>query len=207
MYTNVKKKKAGDLGIELTAYDLKSTTDQEGLISNLNKDERVDGIMLQLPLTGSRSQDIKLSLLIDPGKDADGLNIRSGVMPATVRAVMEILKSIDGNQKVVVVGNRGTVGSRIVRELSCTGMDKDDFNADIIREADVVISCTGQERLIRPQMVKDGAVCIDVGYPHGDFDPDVAAKASFFTPVPGGVGPVTVAMLFANLLELVKVNK
>ncbi len=118
MYTNIKKKKAGELGIELTAYDLKSTTDPEGLVSNLNKDERVDGIMLQLPLTGSRSQDIKLSLLIDPGKDADGLNVRSLVVPATVRAVTEILNSINKYQKIVVVGNRGTVGSRLVRGAS-----------------------------------------------------------------------------------------
>lgn len=228
MYTNIKLKKARELGVELTAYDLKSTNDWEGLISNLNKDERIDGIMLQLPLTGNRLRDIKLCLLIDPVKDVDGLNPRSGVVSATSRAVLKIMDQAfevldldaDGRQ-VAVVGSEGMVGRPLLRELKkdqrlmVYGMDKHDFDANILRQVDVVISCTGQERLIRQEMVKDppsleqlrrgerGVICIDVGYPHGDFDPEVVDKAAFLTPVPGGVGPVTVAMLFANLVDMV----
>ena len=81
-------------------------------------------------------------------------------------------------------------------------MDKDDFDPSTLLRADVVISATGQAGIIKPDMIKEGVIAIDVGYPKGDFDPEVAKKASFFTPVPGGVGPVTVAMLFANLLNL-----
>jgi methylenetetrahydrofolate dehydrogenase (NADP+)/methenyltetrahydrofolate cyclohydrolase len=214
-YTNIKMNKAKELGVEFVAYDLKSTIDWEGLVANLNKDSRADGLMLQLPLTTDRSRDIKLCLLIDPGKDADGLNPRSGVVPAAVRAVLAIVSQaiktvklkVEGLQ-VAVVGSEGMVGRPLLRELKkdqrllVYGMDKYDFDANILRQADVVISCTGQERLIRPELVKEGVIAIDVGYPHGDFDPEVAGKSNFFTPVPGGVGPVTVAMLFANLVKL-----
>jgi methylenetetrahydrofolate dehydrogenase (NADP+)/methenyltetrahydrofolate cyclohydrolase len=85
-------------------------------------------------------------------------------------------------------------------------MDKEDFDPSTLLRADVVVSATGMASLIHGYMVKDGIVAIDVGYPRGDFDPGVAKKASFFTPVPGGVGPVTVAMLFANLVDLVERN-
>ncbi|MEK7198960.1 MAG: hypothetical protein AAB212_03445 [Bacteroidota bacterium] len=78
-------------------------------------------------------------------------------------------------------------------------MDKEDFDPSTLLRADVIISATGQAGLIKA--VKDGAICIDLGFPKGDFDPELAQKASFFTPVPGGVGPVTVACLFENLLS------
>jgi methylenetetrahydrofolate dehydrogenase (NADP+)/methenyltetrahydrofolate cyclohydrolase len=208
-YTNVKMKKAKELGIDVAAYPLKSTIDWEGLVVNLNRDPHTDGVMIQLPLTGDRARDMKLCLLIDPRKDVDGLNLRSGIKQATVRAVLMILKeaiktTLMKNINMVVVGSWGNVGRSLVRELKCEGMDKDDWNPSMLREARVIISCTGQEGLIKPEMVKDNVICIDVGYPHGDFAPEVAEKASFFTPVPGGVGPVTVACLFNNLIELIE---
>jgi methylenetetrahydrofolate dehydrogenase (NADP+) / methenyltetrahydrofolate cyclohydrolase len=214
IYSNIKAAKARELGVEFRQYGLLNTTDVEGLVININRKPEVDGFMIQLPLTGDKSEDIKLCSLIDPKKDADGLNPRSGMMQATVRAVMEILSLGERSQRreVVVVGNHGAVGSGLVSELSknndyeVIGMGRYDFDADKLRQAVIIISATGQEGLIKPDFVKDGAICIDVGYPKGDFDPKCAEKAAFFTPVPGGVGPVTVACLFKNLAELIEKN-
>ena len=79
--------------------------------------------------------------------------------------------------RILVVGNRGLVGARLQEELECEGMDEEDFNTSLLLEADVVISCTGQTGLIKPEMVKSGVTAIDVGYPGGDFDPSTALKA------------------------------
>ena len=84
---------------------------------------------------------------------------------------------------------------------SVFGMDKENFDPEKIKEFDVIISVTGQPGLIKE--VKEDAVCIDLGFPRGDFDPECNRRASFFTPVPGGVGPVTVACLFENLFNSV----
>jgi methylenetetrahydrofolate dehydrogenase (NADP+) / methenyltetrahydrofolate cyclohydrolase len=231
IYSKIKSAKAAELGVIFEQYDIASTTDPEGLVTNLSKDSTVDGLMIQLPLTGDRAEDMKLCQLINPKKDADGLNLGSGVMQATVRAVMAILEEglkvteafsntphrlppklggrAEGGINIAVVGSDGVVGRGITRELdknlqfTIYNLGKYNFDAEKIRQADVVISATGQEGLIKPEFVKPGVIAIDVGYPHGDFDPSTALRASFFTPVPGGVGPVTVAMLFANLIDLV----
>lgn len=103
--------------------------------------------------------------------------------------------------EVVIVGSKGEVGRRLLKLLPmAVGIDKED-SLDILKSADTIISATGQEGLITPDMAKDGVVAIDLGFPKGDFAPEVAQKASFFTPVPGGVGPVTVVSLFENLLD------
>ena len=138
---------------------------------------------------------------IDLRKDIDGLRKGSPFKPAVVRAVLEILPTKDN---VVVVGAKGQVGSRLVKELGAVGMDRKNFDPSTLLGADVIISCTGQAGLIKPEMVKEGVVAIDVGYPKGDIDPGVALKARFFTPVPGGVGPVTVACLMENLVESIQ---
>jgi len=206
IYTNIKAKKAGELGIlfeeiqtsDLTAGQIKSE------ILKLNKDKTVDGIMVQTPIEGQAD----LIKLIDPKKDADGLRDDSRFIPATVRAVTAILglSQISGDKTVAVVGSRGMTGMRVMAQLAAEGytvwgMDQEDFDSSRLLLADIIISCTGRPGLIKSEMVKEGAVCIDVGYPKGDFEAEVSQKAAFFTPVPGGVGPVTVAMLFANLVD------
>lgn len=170
----------------------------------MNKvDGSEDGIIVQLPHPDAK----ELISQIPPEKDVDGLRDGSPFKPAVVRAVLAILteaKRIGFNPiRLAVVGGKGFVGSRLVKELNCSGFD---IGVDLhqLKDFDAVISCTGQPGLVKPEMVKAGVVVIDVGYPQGDFDPKVAEKASFFTPVPGGIGPVTVAMLFANLLEAVR---
>jgi methylenetetrahydrofolate dehydrogenase (NADP+)/methenyltetrahydrofolate cyclohydrolase len=225
IYTKIKAAKAMELGADFEQFDFNSNPNAEDLISRLNDDKTVDGIMVQLPLTGDDDRDEKLCKMIAPGKDADGLNPESGVMQATVRGVMEILnkamitsplpfpspklrRGARGEVAVAVIGSDGTVGRGIVAELrrneqfTIYNLDKNSFDKEKIKAADIIISATGQEGLINPEMVKEGVIVIDVGFPKGDFDPGVALKAAFFTPVPGGVGPVTVAMLFANLADL-----
>jgi methylenetetrahydrofolate dehydrogenase (NADP+) / methenyltetrahydrofolate cyclohydrolase len=215
VYTNIKKKKAESLGILFESYQL--PVDSYQLINQLNNDENVDGIMIQLPFSDSDN----LIKLIDPKKDVDGLREGSEFMPATVRAVMEILNfactplsslppNLGGRWRqpegstAVVIGNQGEVGSRLMKYLpeNTIGMGRKDFDVEKIKQADIIISCTGSEGLIKPEMISEGVICIDVGYPNGDFVPECAQKAAFFTPVPGGVGPVTVAMLFANLVRI-----
>lgn len=200
VYTNIKEKKAKELGIlfeKIANYKLQDINKSKTLVSEYNEDPTVDGIMVQVPMEGQND----LIDLIDPEKDVDGLREDSSYLPATVMAVVEILKSA-GNTggEVIVVGNKGQVGKKLTEVLKCGGMDKEDWETLRLKNADVIISATGQEGLIKPEMVKNGVICIDVGYPKGDFDFSVSLKASFFTPVPGGVGPVTVAMLFKNLI-------
>lgn len=178
----------------------------EIVMNKIDGDE--DGIMVQLPHPDSEN----LISQIPPEKDVDGLREDSPFLPAAVRAVKEILTSPsipllnqerEGKGEVLIVGSRGFVGKKLMKVLSTrysvSGMDKEDFDSEKIKEFDIVISATGQESLIKE--VKDGAICIDLGFPKGDFDPSTALRASFFTPVPGGVGPVTVACLFENLLS------
>ncbi len=224
VYTQIKEKKAVELGIdfEKLSVDQLSVDQLSQKVKELNSHKTVDGVMIQMPLLGIRNSDLEIAGAITPGKDVDGLNPGSGVMPATVRAVLKILNYVTttlsdpppnlggGRGVVLVVGNKGLVGERLFSHLTnlsfshLWGMDKEDWDPEKIKTADVVISCTGQAGLIKPEMVKEGVICIDVGYPTGDFEPDVAQKAAFFTPVPGGVGPVTVAMLFANLVDLIR---
>ena len=178
----------------------------EVVLNKVTGDE--DGVVVQLPHTNSKF----LIDLIDRKKDVDGLKEDSPYQPAVVRAISAILKEAkeftDIGSRFTVVGASGFVGRNVVRELSTvngelTEIDVDNFDLKKLKTADVVISCTGQAGLITPDTVKEGVVAIDVGYPRGDFATEVAQKAAFFTPVPSGVGPVTVVMLFQNLLDAV----
>jgi len=193
-YVERKRQVAERLGVTMEVVDRPQ-------IENWNVDPAVGGIMIQLPFSNTH----QLIELIDPKKDVDGMREDSLFMPATVRAVKHILNhelGIMSYEKLTVVGSRGVVGKGLMKWLpGASGMDAEDFDPAALATSDVVISATGQAGLIKPEMVRDGAAAIDVGYPKGDFDPAVALKARFFTPVPGGVGPVTVVMLFANLAD------
>lgn len=170
----------------------------------MNKvDGSENGIMVQLPHPNAR----ELISQIPPEKDVDGLREDSSYQLAVVRAVIEILgHSLKDYpfvaKRIILVGCKGFVGRRLMRALpNAIGLDKEDFNSEKLKTADIIISATGQKEIIDGSMVKLGFIAIDVGYPNAEFTPAALAKASFYTPVPGGVGPVTVAMLFANLLN------
>jgi len=198
LYVALKGKAAERAGIKLEVFD------SVDVIEDLNKDPRFQGIMIQLPLPQefkARSQEIVNT--ISPQKDVDGLRGDSKFLHPTSKAVVDILKEAEKElnlnpKSVCVVGSGGMVGAPLVKELKRLGYELIEER----NQADVLISCTGVAGLITADMVKDGAIVIDVGSPKGDVDfAGVSPKAAFITPVPGGVGPVTISCLLENLIS------
>lgn len=197
VYSRLKAEAAGRLGIEV----IKSN--DPAMIPKWNQDDSIQGIMIQRP--GYRGKEfeeqwVKLVSQIDPKKDVDGLRDDSPFIQATVRAVESLIK--DKNKKIVIVG-RGMVGRKLAARLQ--GLELSSKDKDLktkTKTADILISCTGREKLITAEMVKPGATVIDVGWPKGDVDFDQVKKvAGAITPVPGGVGPMTVICLLENLVN------
>jgi methylenetetrahydrofolate dehydrogenase (NADP+)/methenyltetrahydrofolate cyclohydrolase len=168
-----------------------------------------DGVLVQLP-----TKDKKILEEIPVEKDVDGLRKKSKFLHAAVVAVEKILNEAERTGsfyfdiflKTAVVGAKGVVGSAIVARLREKGfvvkeLDKG-CDYGLLSDCDIVVSAVGSEGLIKPEMLMDGVVVIDLGFPKGDFDPAVVKKAIFFTPVPGGVGPVTIACLYENLATM-----
>ncbi|MDA1080015.1 MAG: bifunctional 5,10-methylenetetrahydrofolate dehydrogenase/5,10-methenyltetrahydrofolate cyclohydrolase [bacterium] len=168
---------------------------------------------------------LSLVSAIDPKKDVDGLHpetLKTGsILPATCRAVLAILSEALGGsperiahqgKKISIIGRSDLLGKPLTQELLRQGaavelLGKKDLAArqatgESLLTSDVVVSATGVANLITPDMVKDGVIAIDVGEPQPDISRAVANKASFFTPVPGGVGPMTVVSLLENSLSL-----
>jgi methylenetetrahydrofolate dehydrogenase (NADP+)/methenyltetrahydrofolate cyclohydrolase len=221
LYVNLKKKAAERIGAELDVYRIPENVESDDLIlliDTLNTDKTVQGIMIQLPLPrGLDEYRQKVIKTILPSKDVDGLREDSPFLHPTSKAVIEIIdeakKEKDlslkaGFSKVVVVGATGMVGAPLVKELKNEGYQvvACDTNTPDLKgttlQGDIVISCAGVHNLIMDDMVKDGAIVIDVGSPRGDVDFElVLKKASFITPVPGGVGPVTISCLLENLIK------
>ena len=217
LYVGLKKKAAEALGAELDPYYLPESvklSDILMLIDSLNTDNNVQGIMIQLPIPGElgkcKNEIIKA---IGSQKDIDGLRSDSPFIHPTSKAAIDILHEAENELKIVkkgtvaVVGSTGMVGAPLVKELKNEGykvLECDRETKDLgeqTSQADIVISATGNPGLIMGDMVKDGAILIDVGSPKGDFSPVALDKSSFFTPVPGGVGPVTIACLLENLID------
>lgn len=216
LYINLKKKYIEELGLEVDVYNLPETVKKEeidALIDSLNTDKSVNGIMIQLPLPENlKVYKDELIEKIQDYKDVDGMKKESKFIPPTVKAVLEIL-SLARNEvevetkNICVVGASGTVGKSLVKELKKRGnnvleADENTKNLeDLTKISDVVISATGVINLISPEMIKEDSILIDVGSPFGDMDPRCGDLASFLTPVPGGVGPVTISCLAENLLQ------
>jgi len=218
IYTKLKGESAKRIGINFVVKKFPTTVAAEKLvaeINKLNKDKKVNGIMVQLPLPKSLKSKTKSILkTINKEKDVDGLTASSPYMPAAVKSVMQILEVATNSltyfgKKAAVVGASGTVGKVIVKELEKKGykvcecdIDTRDLYAKL-HQLDLIVSATGEPNLIKGEMVKEGVIIIDVGAPVGDFDKLVGERASFYTPVPGGVGPVTIVSLLENLVEAV----
>ena len=230
LYTQMKQKKAQELGIDFQFIHYRDTEDFSNVlhtIVKLNKDPQANGIMVQLPLPqkflkGKKGDD--LVMLIDPKKDVDGLTGRGVFLPAAVKAVMVILEEekIEVKGKfVAVLGQSRLVGMPVANELKKLGAMVSSCNSQtpniqqITQRADIVVSATGKANTLTGDMVKEGVVVIDIGTlviedelnqnnskVVGDVDfESVYPKASKITPVPGGVGPVTVVSLFENLAQ------
>lgn len=219
LYVRLKKEAAARVGAQMDIYEFPADISPESLvreINRLNRDKTIKGIMIQLPLPGElEPKTAHIISHITPSKDVDGLREASPFMPATVRAVVSILgeagKSvkISPDAAVTVVGARGEVGSKLVDVLTKTGYEvvglirglpDHEFKKETL-SAKVLISATGSPEIITKDHVSKGAVVIDVGSPKGDVTHDVHEVAGFVTPVPGGVGPVTVVSLLENLVE------
>ncbi|WP_216871119.1 tetrahydrofolate dehydrogenase/cyclohydrolase catalytic domain-containing protein, partial [Lactobacillus helveticus] len=231
IYVRTKKRRAEKMGIIQDIYQMPADTKQEeaiALIDKLNADPAINGLMVQLPAPKQIDTDALIER-IDPNKDADGLtpaNIghlwmdKHFVEPATAEGIIALLKHYEiplEGKNVVIIGRSNIVGkplAALMLEQNATvtiAHSRTKNLGEITKKADVLVSATGQAFLVKVDMVKDGAVVVDVGMNHvdgklvGDVDFDnVKEKASYITPVPGGVGPLTVQFLMEAVVKLTR---
>ena len=235
-YVNSKEKALADAGMESRDIRLPADTEEAALLSliaELNRDEKIHGILVQLPLPAHINEG-KIICAIDPAKDVDCFHPVSvgnmvlgkpGFLPCTPHGVLMLLREYNvpvSGSHVVVVGRSNIVGKPLVnllirREYNATVTLCHTGTKDLARfllQADIIVAAAGKPAIITPEMVREGAAVIDVGINRvpdssskkgyrlcGDVDPAVEGKAAFFTPVPGGVGPMTIAMLLQNVAE------
>ncbi|MBR1614896.1 MAG: bifunctional methylenetetrahydrofolate dehydrogenase/methenyltetrahydrofolate cyclohydrolase FolD [Treponema sp.] len=236
-YVTGKRKALAEAGMVDKSCDLpEDTTEKEllALIDKLNKDDSVHGILVQLPLPKHINED-KVIMAIDPSKDVDGFHPvsvgnmvigRPGFLPCTPHGIIVLLQKmgiVTSGKHAVVIGRSNIVGKPVSillsrKETNCTVTICHTGTKDIgsfTKNADIVVVASGHPHTLTKDMVKDGAVVIDVGVNRipdaskksgfrliGDCDfDDLKEKTSFITPVPGGVGPMTIAMLIYNTLE------
>ena len=217
LYTDLKKKAVGRMGGEMTIVSLSLSISNEKIIEAIefyNNDPEIQGIMVQMPLPNSLANS-KSQILnsIKPEKDVDGLRDNSPFVHPTAKAVMDILDFANGHLDMSskltasVIGSTGMVGRSVCKELKkksykvveC-GVNTSTLKGETL-QGDILISATGSPKIISEDMIKENAIIIDVGSPKGDCVLNFNSKASFITPVPGGVGPVTIACLLENLVS------
>lgn len=235
VYVGNKKKACEYVGIRSLAYELPEETTEEELlkiIDDLNERADVNGILVQLPLPKHIDED-KVIKSISPLKDVDGFHTQSvgalcigqpGFVSCTPAGIIQLLKRSDieiEGKECVVIGRSNIVGKPmallLLRENGTVTVahSRTKNLQEITRRADILVAAVGKPKMITADYVKDGAVVIDVGIHRnennklcGDVDYDsVAPKCSAITPVPGGVGPMTIAMLMNNCVESVKLQK
>ncbi len=229
VYVNNKKKACAYIGIESQSYELLESTSEEelvDLVKRLNASPEVNGILVQLPLPAHINED-RIIRTISPDKDVDGFHPVSvgrlwigepGFLSCTPAGIIQLLKrsgiSIEGKE-CVIIGRSNIVGkpmaALLLREngtVTVTHSRTKDLK-EVTKRADILIVAIGRQKMITSEYVKEGAVVIDVGMHRdetnhlcGDVDfADVEPKVSAITPVPGGVGPMTIAMLMNNCVE------
>jgi methylenetetrahydrofolate dehydrogenase (NADP+)/methenyltetrahydrofolate cyclohydrolase len=228
-YVNGKHKDCAEVGISSIRIDLPKTatqTDVMNAITQLNNDSNCTGFIVQLPLPKGLDGNLALEAM-DPDKDADGLHPinlgklvlgQDGPLPCTPRGIIELLRAykveING-ANIVIIGRGVTVGRPLGLLLTrktenatvtlCHTGTKD-LSSQLIN-ADIIIAAAGVPHLVKANMIKKGAALVDVGITRtenglvGDIDPQVKDVAGFFSPMPGGTGPMTRAMLLTNVVE------
>lgn len=206
-YLKMKRAYGEDIGVPVDLY-VETEATIIGRIKELNADPAVTGIIIQLPLETPEITDTALAA-VAPHKDVDGLGAHSPYEAATPKAALWLLAAynVDLAGRIVVVGQGRLVGKPLADRLEASGKQvvRCDIHTKDLRvetlQADIIFTGTGQAGLIKPGMVKEGAVLIDTGSPRNEFDPALYDRADLtLTPNPGGVGPMTVASLFDNLL-------
>ena len=230
IYVNSKVKACEKVGFYSKAIFLDENISQAELLENiqsLNNDENIDGILVQLPLPKHLNED-EICNAIDTSKDVDGfkaenlgkvmLGKEDGMVPCTPQGIMYLLDSIKDinlyGMNGVVIGRSNIVGKPISSLLINRGVTTTVCNSrtknieDVLRNADIIVAALGKPKFLKENMVKEGAIIVDVGINRvdgklcGDVDfENVSKLASFITPVPGGVGPMTIAMLLNNTLR------
>lgn len=235
VYIRNKNKACEEIGVEYEEFLLDEDTTMEELlnvIDNLNKNQNIDGILLQSPIP--KHLDInKAFRAIMPEKDVDGFHpINAGKLsigekcfvPCTPHGVVKIIEEYNietEGKNVVIIGRSNIVGKPLIqcmlqKNATVTVCHSKTKNLEeFTKKADILIIAIGKPKFITENMVKEGVVVIDIGINRneegkivGDVDFDnVSKKASYITPVPGGVGPMTVAMLMENIVEAAKQNK
>ncbi len=232
IYTDIKKKKGTEIGIDVEIHKFPDDIKQEKLIKKIKElNKESDGLIVQLPLPKTLETNKVLSA-IDPAKDVDGLTPlnfgktfigQEELVPATPLGIIRLLEEYNINIKgkdIAIIGKSNIVGKPLAFMLANRGAtitlcnnNTKDLNEKTLK-SDIIVSATGKPGLITKNMVKQGVIIIDAGYgkkdgkAYGDacFD-EIKEKASYITPVPGGVGPMTVAVLLENTLKAYKRNK
>jgi methylenetetrahydrofolate dehydrogenase (NADP+) / methenyltetrahydrofolate cyclohydrolase len=233
IYIGLKQKAAAEVGIHARDVRLSSHTTEDELLAEvqqLNADDAIDGVLVQLPLP-DQIDEARIIRAIDPVKDVDGLHPlnfgqlvlgRPAHVGATPVGVMRLLEEYDvplEGASAVVVGRSDIVGKPAALLLlhanatvtMCHSRTKD--LGAVTREADVLVVAVGQASVIGPGDIREGATVIDVGMNRGeagvvgDVDPASAERAGLITPVPGGVGPMTIAMLLASAVKAAKYRR
>ena len=229
-YVGGKHRDCAEVGIASIRIDLPATASESEIlaaVAQLNNDANCTGFIVQLPLpAGVDAQ--KVLAAVDPKKDADGLHPNNlgklvldskTIVPCTPKAILRLLNEYQINlsgKSVLIIGRGTTVGRPLSILLSQKSVNATVTLAhtattnlgELLKSADVIIAAIGKAHFIKPQMIKAGAVVIDVGITRidsqllGDVDPAITSVAGYFAPMPGGVGPMTRAMLLSNLLEL-----
>ena len=236
IYVKNKIKKSNILGFNSILKELPSNVAKDELcvvIENLNKDENINGILLQLPLPNGLHKEDFLNE-ISPLKDVDGFSAYNAgklfkgekpyAVPCTPKGIIRLLKANDiqiEGKVAVVIGRSNIVGKPVASLLLQNNAtviqthSKTENLPEVLKQADIVISAAGKPEFIKKDMIKENAVIVDVGITRtekgkltGDVDfNDCISKASLITPVPGGIGPITIAMLMENTFELYLLQK
>ena len=233
VYIGAKHKAATEAGIDARDVRLPAETSEEDvlqLVAQLNADDEVDGILVQLPLP-SHMNETKVTYAVAPAKDVDGFhpfnagNLYLGTpihVPATPSGCMELLREygIDPKGKeAVIIGRSEIVGrpmAMLLMHAHATITVCHSRTVDLaahVRRADIVVAAVGIPGIVKPDMVKPGAACLDVGLTRteqgiqGDIDPAVSEVAGFLTPMPGGTGPMTIAMLLESTVKAARYRR
>lgn len=225
IYIRLKEKACHEVGINFHSYlcnndccPCVSENDLLATIAFLNNDPAVNGVIIQLPLP-KKFNAKKMIGAIDPQKDVDGFHPqnKTGIIPPTIAAVMELIKATGENltEKNTMIIGKSDIFTKGLKEHLATGLkikeikETKEITAET-KESDIIIIALGQAKALKKNQIKPGAIIIDVGINKikdktvGDVDPKVAEIAGWLSPVPGGVGPLTVACLLRNVLTLAK---